>query len=103
MSIEFSTCDFCDQFRDANDDALRVIPPGFNDYGAHRRFCGPVVTVRCYDDNTLVKDLVSSPGQGRVLVVDGGGLFASRIARWQFSCGSSHKRLGWRGGRWLRS
>ena len=73
MSIKFSTCDFCDQFRDAMDDALRVIPPGFNDYGAHRVFAGPVVTVRCYDDNTLVKDLVSSPGEGRVLVVDAGG------------------------------
>jgi regulator of ribonuclease activity A len=73
MSIKFSTCDFCDQFRDATDDALRVIPPGLNDYGAHRVFAGPVVTVRCYDDNTLVKDLVSSPGEGRVLVVDGGG------------------------------
>ena len=73
MAIEFSTCDFCDAHRDSTDDALRVVPPGFQDYGAFHKFCGPVVTIRCYDDNTLVKDAVSSPGEGRVLVVDGGG------------------------------
>jgi regulator of ribonuclease activity A len=36
-------------------------------------FSGPVATVRCFEDNTLVRRLLDSPGEGRVLVVDGGG------------------------------
>lgn len=95
MSITFSTCDFCDQHRDATDDALRVIPPGFQDYGAHVQFCGPVVTIRCYDDNTLVKDAVSSPGEGRVLVVDGGGSLHRALLGGNLATAAA--RNGWAG------
>jgi regulator of ribonuclease activity A len=38
-----------------------------------RRFCGEVVTLRCFEDNSLLRELLKSPGAGRVLVVDGGG------------------------------
>ncbi|GAB3381465.1 ribonuclease E activity regulator RraA [Micromonospora halotolerans] len=38
-----------------------------------RAFGGPAVTVRCFEDNALLKSIVSEPGEGRVLVVDGGG------------------------------
>ena len=41
--------------------------------GGRRAFDGPVVTVRCFQDNALVKQVLSEPGDGRVLVVDGGG------------------------------
>jgi regulator of ribonuclease activity A len=45
----------------------------FRSYGGVTRFAGPVETVRCRDDNALLKEMASTPGAGRVLVVDGGG------------------------------
>ncbi|MDX3102279.1 ribonuclease E activity regulator RraA [Nonomuraea angiospora] len=42
-------------------------------YGGRRAFSGTVVTVRCHEDNVLLKSVLSEPGEGRVLVVDGGG------------------------------
>lgn len=60
--------DICDEF----EEEIRVFDPLFRDFGARRRFCGEIVTVKCYEDNSLVKDLVQTEGQGRVIVVDGG-------------------------------
>ncbi len=69
---DFSTCDLCDPHKADTDGAFRVLPPVFTSYGGHVKFCGPVRTVRCFEDNTSVKSLLESPGQGAVLVVDGG-------------------------------
>lgn len=68
MSDVFSTPDLSD---DAPEARAIVLP--WQDFGARERFGGPVVTVKCFEDNSLVKALVQEPGQGRVLVVDGGG------------------------------
>lgn len=73
---DFSTCDLCDAHKAGyanGDGAFRVLPPVFRDYGGRRKFCGPVVTVKCFEDNSPVKAALESPGEGRVLVVDGGG------------------------------
>ena len=64
--IDFATCDLCDPFRD-DPTALRVLPPAWHDYGGVPRFAGPVMTVQCFEDNVLVKALLDTPGQGRVL------------------------------------
>ena len=72
-SDDFSTSDLCDAHRNDGDGAFRVLPPVLRDFGALRRFSGPVATVRCFEDNSLVKAAVESPGNGRVLVVGGGG------------------------------
>ena len=64
-----SVPDLCDDYFDE----LTVLAPGFRDFGAKRRFCGEIVTVKCFEDNSLVRDLVRSEGRGRVIVVDGGG------------------------------
>jgi regulator of ribonuclease activity A len=45
----------------------------FFNYGNIRQFGGPAVTIKCHEDNSLVKQCVEEPGQGRVIVVDGGG------------------------------
>lgn len=45
----------------------------FAQYGGRLQFAGPVSTVRCFEDNALLKSVLSEPGAGRVLVVDGGG------------------------------
>lgn len=70
---DFATCDLCDAHKGDTDGAFRVLPPVFRDFGARRRFSGTVVTIKCFEDNTPVKAAVESPGDGRVLVVDGAG------------------------------
>ena len=50
----------------------RIARPGFKDYGGYRAFEGRVSTVRCFEDNSLVREAVGQAGEGRVLVVDGG-------------------------------
>lgn len=72
---EWNTCDLCDD----NPDAIRVPTPGLRHFGGTTRFTGPVMTVRCDADNTRVKELVNTPGEGRVLVVDGGGGLATAL------------------------
>ena len=51
-----ATSDLCDTHK--ADASLRVLPPAFRSFGAHARFCGPVVTVKCFEDNSLVKAAV---------------------------------------------
>ncbi len=43
------------------------------DFGGRRSFCGPVRTVKCRNDNSLLRELLNEPGEGAVIVVDGGG------------------------------
>jgi regulator of ribonuclease activity A len=51
----------------------------FRQFGGARSFSGPIATVRCFEDNVLLRAQVSEPGDGRVLVVDGGGSFACAL------------------------
>ena len=51
----------------------RALELQFVNYGAIRQFGGQVVTIKCHEDNSLVKACVEEPGNGRVIVVDGGG------------------------------
>jgi regulator of ribonuclease activity A len=52
---------------------VRALELQWVNYGQVREFGGPVVTIKCHEDNSLVKQCVEEPGQGRVIVVDGGG------------------------------
>jgi regulator of ribonuclease activity A len=45
----------------------------FRQFGARTQFAGPISTVRCVEDNALLKSVLSTPGEGGVLVIDGGG------------------------------
>ncbi len=45
----------------------------FRQFGGRREFAGPISTVRCFQDNGLLKSVLSQPGAGGVLVIDGGG------------------------------
>ncbi|WHI46859.1 ribonuclease E activity regulator RraA [Microbulbifer sp. JMSA004] len=64
-----STPDLCDAYPDE----VRVVDPMFINYGGRDRFGGQIVTIKCFEDNSLVRELVAEPGQGKVLVVDAGG------------------------------
>ncbi len=67
------TPDLCDAYLDDNKKNVRVLDPVFNSYGGLQAFSGKAVTVKCFEDNSVVKELVSTPGEGRVIVMDGGG------------------------------
>lgn len=58
---------------DENGDALRLLSPGLQNFGGKSVFFGEIVTIRCFEDNSRVKELTATPGENRVLVVDGGG------------------------------
>lgn len=51
----------------------RVVAPLLRHFGGKRRFSGAVLTVKCFEDNSRVRELVATPGEGQVLLVDGGG------------------------------
>ena len=95
MTTAPATCDLCDAHKTETSGAFRVLPPVFRDFGAHPRFSGPVATVQCFEDNSPVKAAVESPGQGRVLVVDGGG--SLRRALLGGHLGAAAARNGWAG------
>ncbi|EPC04566.1 ribonuclease [Litchfieldella anticariensis FP35 = DSM 16096] len=67
------TPDICDAYPD-----VAVLDPIFANFGGHDTFYGPVRTVKCFEDNSRVKEAVAEPGNGAVLVVDAGG--SSRCA-----------------------
>ncbi|BFM06443.1 ribonuclease E activity regulator RraA [Halioxenophilus aromaticivorans] len=66
---QWCTPDICDAYPDD----VRVLHLALNSYGGKSNFYGEVVTIKCHEDNSLVKEQASKPGNGRVMVVDGGG------------------------------
>lgn len=71
--MEFLTTDLCDAHEDAIGGDLRIVAPMFRSYGGRAAFCGPVATLKLFEDNSLVRKALEQPGKGRVLVIDGGG------------------------------
>jgi len=67
--VNFATTDLSDEFGTE----LQVCEPLFRDFGGNIRFAGPIATIKCFEDNSRVRDCVAEPGNGRVLVVDAGG------------------------------
>lgn len=94
-STRFSTCDLCDVHKGDASGTFRVLPPVFREFGARARFAGEVVTVQCFEDNSLVKQRLEQPGEGRVLVVDGAG--SLRRALLGGNIGAAAARNGWAG------
>lgn len=68
--MSYATADLSDAHPDA---AVVALTLGLANFGGVPAFHGPVSTVRCFEDNSLVRTALAEPGDGRVLVVDGGG------------------------------
>lgn len=64
-----ATCDLYDD----HEGKVQTCSLQFRDFGARRQFFGPVRTVRCCNDNSVLRDLLGKPGDGAVIVVDGRG------------------------------
>ena len=94
-SPAFATCDLCDVHKNACSGQFRVLPPVFKNFGGMARFSGPVSTVKCFEDNSLVKAAVDSPGEGRVLVVDGGASLRRALVGGNLAAAAA--RNGWAG------
>jgi regulator of ribonuclease activity A len=81
--MQFDTPDLCDRFAER----IRVATPLFRHFGARRSFAGEIATIKCHEDNVLIREAVVTPGDGKVLVIDGGGslrsaLVGDGIAEW---------------------
>ena len=84
------TPDLCDAHPD-----LQVLEPMLSSYGGSSAFGGQIVTVKCFEDNSLVKEQLGQPGHGKVLVVDGGG--SLRRALLGDLIAASAAKNGWEG------
>ena len=68
-SSNIITPDLCDEYPDL----VQVLTPMLQNFGGVESFGGEIVTVKCHEDNSIVKEQVGQPGHGKVMVVDGGG------------------------------
>lgn len=89
--MTYATADLYDE----HGDALTVLKSQFQHYGAKKRFGGTVVTLKVFEDNSFVKSLLATPGEGRVLVVDGGE--SLRYALLGDNLAASAVKNGWSG------
>jgi regulator of ribonuclease activity A len=89
--MDFATADLVDDF----ETELQSCETQFRQYGSRPAFAGPIATIRCRRDNALVKKLLNTAGEGRVLVVDGGGSLAS--AQMGDQIAASAVEQGWAG------
>ena len=70
-----ATTDLYDDF----EQSCQTCSTQFRDFGARKRFHGPVRTVECFEDNVLFRQLLDEPGDGAVIVVDGKGSTAKAL------------------------
>ncbi len=84
--MPFATTDLCDDNQQLLDDGrLAVLPPVFRHFGRHSQFSGRVVTLKVFEDNALVRAVLETPGNGNVLVIDGGASLRSALVGGQLA------------------
>ena len=94
--MDFATCDLCDTNEEKLvNGSLAILPPVFSAFGKHLRFSGPVRTLKVFEDNVLVRAALETPGEGSVLVVDGGA--SLRCALVGGNLGVLAQNNGWAG------
>lgn len=94
--MTFATCDLCDANESRLiDGTLTVLPPVFRAFGKRASFSGPATTLKVFEDNVLVRATLETPGNGQVLVVDGGG--SLRCALVGGNLGVLAQKNGWAG------
>ncbi len=67
--MEYNTSELCDLYADSVD----VLEPLFASYGGRRSFGGQIHTVKCFEDNGLIRKILTDSGVGKILLIDGGG------------------------------
>lgn len=85
------TCDISDELHPQ----VQYLEPGYQSFGAKASFSGCIQTVKCFEDNSLVREKVFSDGAGCVLVVDAGG--SKRCAMLGDMLAAKAVENGWQG------
>lgn len=67
--MAFKTADLCDE----HSDIIQIALPGLFSFGGKTRFSGRIVTLKLFEDNSVLRDMLNNSGEGQVIVVDGGG------------------------------
>ena len=67
--MEYNTSALCDIYSEQVD----VVEPMFSNFGGCASFAGQITTVKCFEDNGLIRETLDQDGIGRVLLIDGGG------------------------------
>lgn len=67
--MKYDTSELCDIYQES----VNVVEPLFSNFGGRTSFGGQIITVKCFEDNGLLYDLLEEDGDGRILLVDGGG------------------------------
>jgi regulator of ribonuclease activity A len=88
--MTFTTTDLSDAHPEA-----QVCDPVFQAYGGRTAFSGPITTLKVFEDNSMVREIVQTAGEGRVLVVDGGG--SMRCGLFGGNLAVAAARNGWAG------
>lgn len=89
--MNFTVPDICDEYLPN----LQVLEPIFRSYGGRQKFHGEMVTIKCFEDNSLVKQTLAEDGLGKIMVVDGGG--SLRCALLGDMLGAMAAKNGWQG------
>ena len=89
--MHYITPDLCDTYPDL----IQVVEPMFSNFGGRDSFGGQIVTVKCFEDNSRVKELAELDGSGKVLVVDGGGSLRCALLGDMIAERAAHN--GWHG------
>ena len=89
--MHYITPDLCDAYPEL----VTVVEPMFSNFGGRDSFCGQIVTLKCFEDNSLVKAQAELNGAGKVLVIDGGG--SLRCALLGDMIAEKAARNGWQG------
>lgn len=67
--MKYDTSELCDIYRED----VNVVEPLFSNFGGRSSFGGQIITVKCFEDNGLLYDLLEQNGRGHILLIDGGG------------------------------
>ena len=89
--MSFTVPDICDDFLSE----LQILEPLFTEFGGKEKFSGEIVTIKCFEDNSYVKQILATDGHGKVLVVDGEG--SLRCALLGDMLGAMAAENGWQG------
>jgi regulator of ribonuclease activity A len=93
--MSFKTPDLCDQYEADLGKTVRVVAPMFQRYGGRTAFAGQIVTLKLFEDNSLVREAFAGDGKGKVLVIDGGGSLRRALVGDQLAILAN--RNGWEG------
>jgi regulator of ribonuclease activity A len=89
--VEYNTSELCNIYADLID----VVDPIFCNFGGRSSFGGQVITIKCFENNGLIQQILATNGRGKVLVIDGGG--STRRALIDFTLAEAATENAWEG------